>query len=965
MPPPFAQVRLEEFSELLDRFPFTRHINAVHMHHTWQPNHAQYRGHDTIASMWRYHTQTKGWRDIAQHISIAPDGAIWLGRNWNLPPVSASGHNGNENAGPFMFEIIGDFDVGKDPFQDPQRETVMRVIALVQRRFGLAADTLMFHNMMSSKTCPGSGVDYPACIDEVRKRLAEAPSRGASGERAARARDLPFPESMRGPAENIARALQLLQQTPPAARGEEADAEHDEQTPIELEQRQRGGFEFRPGITTEMVEALRPHAVNLRTGRFSQEGLISTSREDVDALFEDHLERALTEARAQGTRLRLLFYAHGGLVSESTGLRTAHKHLAWWRANSIYPVNFIWETGLFETFADLIRKTRQQAERSIVSDHLTDPIIEAALRTIGAERVWSGMKYAAEQASADGGGAPADDGGARYVARKLREFCQRHAADVELHAVGHSAGAVFHSHFLAACKALEVPSFKSLHFLAPAVRVDTFLDWLGPLVGVGKGVDHVTLYTMTKQYERDDNCAALYRKSLLYLVSASAETERDAPLLGLEESLRANAACRALLGMGGPPSQVGEVVWAKTPIEEGRSASCSTTHGGFDDDPATLGSVARRVLGKADADLITPYVPLAGEGARGADWAEQIDWPEPLQTRGVRPTPYRGGFAAAFAAAPVPLAAPVAMGRGRRRALCIGINDYRIRPLAGCIADAELWAQTLTSLGFEPPRMLLNGAATRAAIVQSMEELITGSQPGDIAVIQFAGHGTQLPDLDSDETEGKDEALCPFDFPDGAYVIDDDIAAICSRIPDGVNVTFFTDCCHSGTVTRLAVGGAGAGSTGRDERARFIPADAAMEAAHARFRAQMRGSRAAPAARSTQREVLFSACRADQVAWESNGHGEFTLRATEILRRGVQGLTHESFQAQILQSFGPQARQNPEVHCAQEVLRSALLGAVGTALVASPYPAAGQGTPGLVADLEALLNRYRGTGLQA
>jgi AraC-like DNA-binding protein len=28
---------------------------------------------------------------------------------------------------------------------------------------------------------------------------------------------------------------------------------------------------------------------------------------------------------------------------------------------------------------------------------------------------------------------------------------------------------------------------------------------------------------------------------------------------------------------------------------------------------------------------------------------------------------------------------------------------------------------------------------------------------------------------------------------------------------------------------------------------------------------------------------LFTACRSDQVAWESEGHGEFTLRATRVL----------------------------------------------------------------------------------
>ena len=53
MPKPFHQLTIEQFAELLASFPFTRRIDAVHMHHTWQPDHSQYRGLDTIESMWR------------------------------------------------------------------------------------------------------------------------------------------------------------------------------------------------------------------------------------------------------------------------------------------------------------------------------------------------------------------------------------------------------------------------------------------------------------------------------------------------------------------------------------------------------------------------------------------------------------------------------------------------------------------------------------------------------------------------------------------------------------------------------------------------------------------------------------------------------------------------------------------------------------------------------------------------
>ena len=144
----FHQLSTGEFAELVGRFDFTRHIDQVHLHHTWKPAHADYDGLSTIEGMWRYHTQDLGWSDIAQHVTIAPDGTIWTGRPWSQPPCSATGHNGNRFAGPFMIEMIGDFD-GHDRLEDPQLDATLEVIARVQRRSGLPPHALRFHNEMS------------------------------------------------------------------------------------------------------------------------------------------------------------------------------------------------------------------------------------------------------------------------------------------------------------------------------------------------------------------------------------------------------------------------------------------------------------------------------------------------------------------------------------------------------------------------------------------------------------------------------------------------------------------------------------------------------------------------------------------------------------------------------------------------------------------------------------------------
>lgn len=941
MPAPFKQLNREQFAALLDKFPFTRKINAVHMHHTWKPNHAQYKGHETIVGMWRYHTETKGWQDIAQHITIAPDGSLWLGRNWNLPPVSATGHNGNSIAGPFMFEMIGNFDRGNDPFEGEQRKTTLEVIARIQRKFQLAPESLVFHNAMSTKTCPGNGVDYADIVKEVKNLQA---SLGETREASRGIGEGPFGVDALEINQVVEESLESLARSMPEGK-DPADAElsHDETEASVVFQQTRGAARD-SGLTPAMLEALRPHLVNLNMGQLSSEGEWKTSRDDVDAIYEEHLPKAL--AKAQQKKLRIVFFAHGGLVKESVGLKIAQKHVAWWLQNDIYPIYFIWETGAFETIGQLIRRSREGAARALprdIFDHTTDLLIEETARALQGPRIWGGMKASAQLASASGQAPDGDgtgEGGARYVARKLSQFCADNQDNIELHAVGHSAGSIFHSYFIPAALDLGAPRFRSVHFLAPAVRVDTFKTELAGRIG--NGVDQLSIFTMSKSFEQDDNCASAYRKSLLYLIYHALEPERKTPILGLELSLRGDSELKKLLGLG-VPSAPGEVIWSVSLSDKGRSASTSTTHGGFDDDGATMSSVARRILGKADADHIVEYV--TGErGARGADlWNDQVDWPEHIQSEfgftsvtATTPStlPIAPAAPAPLVSAPLPPSSTTT-GGGRRRALCVGINRYPTAPLSGCVADVQAWAGMFKRVGFEDPVMLLDERATRAAIVESLSSLVTSSRPGDVIVFQYSGHGTQLPDVSRDElggdTPGEDEAICPYDFASGDFLIDDDIGEIFNRLPSGVNLTCFMDCCHSGTISRFAVGTTpGAGVARPDERPRFIVASDELKQAHRRFRESLGGRRAiSSGGPSLMKEVVFSACLSSEVAWESGGHGEFTVRALRVLQSVVDGMTNEHFEQRVTAEFGRAPRQHARLYCAPSAGAARLLQPLG------------------------------------
>ena len=59
MPPQsFRPLTRDQFAQVLQQFPFTRRIDAVHMHHTWKPSHSDYVGLETIVGMWRCHASS-------------------------------------------------------------------------------------------------------------------------------------------------------------------------------------------------------------------------------------------------------------------------------------------------------------------------------------------------------------------------------------------------------------------------------------------------------------------------------------------------------------------------------------------------------------------------------------------------------------------------------------------------------------------------------------------------------------------------------------------------------------------------------------------------------------------------------------------------------------------------------------------------------------------------------------------
>ena len=140
-----------------------------------------------------------------------------------------------------------------------------------------------------------------------------------------------------------------------------------------------------------------------------------------------------------------------------------------------------------------------------------------------------------------------------------------------------------------------------------------------------------------------------------------------------------------------------------------------------------------------------------------------------------------------------------------KRSLHIGINDYpgTQNDLSGCVNDANDWEKTLSDRGFQTIT-LLDAQAKKSNMVEAISNIVSKTGKDDIAVITYSGHGTWVADEDGDESDGRDEALCPHDIMEGEILTDDELYEIFTQRSWGARIIFISDSCHSGSVSRVS-----------------------------------------------------------------------------------------------------------------------------------------------------------------
>jgi uncharacterized caspase-like protein len=228
-----------------------------------------------------------------------------------------------------------------------------------------------------------------------------------------------------------------------------------------------------------------------------------------------------------------------------------------------------------------------------------------------------------------------------------------------------------------------------------------------------------------------------------------------------------------------------------------------------------------------------------------------------------------------------------------KKAVLIGVNRYRMpgADLRGCVSDVNNIAGLLKkSYGFKPGDILslTDFAATKKAIEQAIAGLVRGGQRGDVLLVHFSGHGSNVPDDNGDEADYRDEILCPTDLDWKNPLRDDWLRKTFDSMRSGVSLTVITDCCHSGTITRQVA----PPDAPMIERYLPSPWDLVAVESGRRLRGKTRATlrKSAPAARRKRDivaadlpEVLISGCRADQTSADAALGGGFNGALTYFL----------------------------------------------------------------------------------
>ncbi len=345
---------------------------------------------------------------------------------------------------------------------------------------------------------------------------------------------------------------------------------------------------------TVRAQQINPYTVKLENnGKLSDRGKFRTSKDALHDLVLHYLRNAIDDWNLkENDPIDIALYAPGGMVSEDGAAETAARWIPALYASRIFPVFFMWKTELLQTIDNILIEARgfTKAAAGGFKDRLRDFVDDRleGLIAPASTPIWEEVKENALQATIN------PNGGMRLLVKELTALPPALTKRMRFHLIGHSAGAIFHVHLLPELLRVKLKA-QGLYLMAPACRVDLFKEKALPAYASGQ-VPVYTQFQLSDKVEQEDNCASLYNRSLLYLVSNACERKPKTPIVGMEKFVH-------LINPAKPPSgkvKVWDFISAPTATDAPLTMRCgATSHSAFDNDPDTMGAILERIRRQA------------------------------------------------------------------------------------------------------------------------------------------------------------------------------------------------------------------------------------------------------------------------------------------------------------------------------------------------------------------------------
>lgn len=284
---------------------------------------------------------------------------------------------------------------------------------------------------------------------------------------------------------------------------------------------------------------------------------------------------------------------------------------------------------------------------------------------------------------------------------------------------------------------------------------------------------------------------------------------------------------------------------------------------------------------------------------------------------------------------------------GNRKALCVGINQFKNYPsatLQGCVNDAKDMSSVLKDyLAFTDAdiTILTDAQATKAKIMSNLKAMVDGAKKGQYTYLVFSlsSHGTQVPDVSGDEPDRVDEAFCPHDLAQAGgqwhkdhIISDDELHDLFAQLPKNVLLEVYLDTCHSGT-------GLKAIDMLLDRKPRFLPPPS-LEAFIELEGKQPKGLADRIADKDLVHHILWAACKADQTSADASiaggWHGAFTYFFCKEMRACKNQLSRSAILQKVRADLtAGRYSQTPQLEC-EATVRSARMAVPAVKAVGEP-----------------------------